>query len=207
MIDFAAYGVEEHVASAMSMDRRHVEWVRECLRRLRPVVYVEIGACYGVSTTAGIEAVRAGDVEWFHAVDVRLQPTVRAMAEGVPGVTLHEGRSVDVLPSLAVARPIAVLIDGDHTLAGVRPELERVLALRPMTIFAHDVTAEAAGYKDCDGSAWLWHELQRLGWRCVVDAIRRPGQATHRGLLVATLWREDYISAITQAWVHTCGPQ
>lgn len=205
MIDFAAYGVQRLADDPMSMDRRHVEWLRECLRRLRPTMYVEIGACYGVSTTAGIEAVKAGNVQRFHVIDVALQPSVVAMADNVAGVTLHEGTSVDVLPRLAVVRPLAVLIDGDHTLKGVQPELEEVLRLRPHTIFAHDVTAEAAGYGQCDGAAWLWTELQRRGWHCTVDARKRNGEATHRGMLVATIGTQVHVTAISDAWAKTCG--
>lgn len=205
MIRFEQYGVQEWAADPMSMDRRHVEWLRECLRRLQPRMYVEIGACYGVSTVAGIEAAKAAEVQRFHVIDVALKPSVRAMAADVAGVVLHEGASVDVLPRLAIARPLAVLIDGDHTLQGVQPELEQVLAMRPQTIFAHDVTAEAAGHRLCDGSAWLWHELQRLGWHCTVDARKRHGEATHRGMLVATTGTHAHVSAIADAWVQTCG--
>lgn len=204
-MDFSKYGVQEWADDPMSMDRRHVAWLRECLRKLRPTMYVEIGACYGVSTVAGIEAVKAGDVQRFHVIDVVLKPSVLAMAADVPGVTLHEGTSVDVLPRLPVVRPLTVLIDGDHTLQGVQPELEQVLRLRPHTIVAHDVTAEAAGYGRCDGAAWLWHELQRRGWYCQVDARKRNGEATHRGMLVATIGTQVHVTGISDAWMKTCG--
>jgi hypothetical protein len=205
VIDFAKYGVQEWASDPMSMDRRHVEWLRECLRKLRPTMYVEIGACHGVSTVAGIEAVKAAEVQRFHVIDVAIKPSVQAMAADVAGVTLHEGTSVDVLPRLAVVRPLAVLIDGDHTLQGVQPELEQVLRLRPHTIFAHDVTAEAAGHDACDGSAWLWQELQRRGWHCHLDARKRHGEATHRGMLVATIGTQVHVTGISDAWMKTCG--
>ena len=205
MIDFEAYGVAQYMTDAMSADRRHVEWVRECLRRLRPRSYVEIGACFGVSTTAGIEAVKAGQLRDFHVIDPHLRPTVAEMASGLADVYLHQGTSVEVLPTLELHKPAAVFIDGDHSMAAVVPELEQVLALGPLTIFAHDVTAESAGYGGCDGAAWLWHELQRLGWRCVVDSRRRPGEHTHRGMLVATQGSDQYVQDILDAWAITCG--
>lgn len=205
MIDFEAYGVAQYMTDAMSADRRHVLWLRECLRRLRPRSYVEIGSCFGVSTTAGIEAVKDANVRDFHVIDLGFRPTVANMASGLADVYLHAGRSVDVLPTLELHKPSAVFIDGDHSMAGVLPELEQVLAHRPLTIFAHDVTAESAGYGGCDGAAWLWHELQRLGWRCIVDSRRRPGEHTHRGMLVATLGSDQYVQDIIDAWVLTCG--
>jgi hypothetical protein len=173
------------------------------LTALEPRRVIEIGCYAGVSTTAILKAYDAGSVDEVHLVDIGIQDTVRAMAADRARVELWEMASVDALPLIHPAGDVVAVIDGDHSLAVVRPELELVLAKNPAAIIAHDVTAEAAGYQNCDGARWLWETLQAAGWHCLVDCRRRPEAATHRGLLVACRTDLD-ANVIREAWVQTC---
>jgi predicted O-methyltransferase YrrM len=182
MIDFGE--LEHEVGGIMSMDRLHVEWLLRVLREIEPRCVVEIGCWKGVSTTAIAEACRGGHVDEAHLIDIDIKPTVRQLANAY-GFAVHQMRSVEALPLVKARGDVLVVVDGDHSLACVRDELPLILAMQPGVIVAHDVTAEAAGYGECDGARWLWEELQRAGWLCTVDCRRRPGASTHRGLLVA----------------------
>ena len=198
MIDFG--DLEHEVGSEWGIDRIHAHWMLAVLRAIEPYSVIEIGCHKGVSTTALAQAHAEGCVGVVHLIDPVIQPTVRRLAR--EGVVLHECRSVDALPRIT-ATDLACVIDGDHTLQCVRDELPLVLAKSPSVIFAHDVTAEAAGFGQCDGSRWLWEELQRLGWHCVVDCRRREQARTHRGFLVATRTLHDH-TIVVDAWKKTC---
>jgi hypothetical protein len=198
MIDFG--DLEHEVGSEWAIDRVHAEWMVAVLRAMEPYGVIEIGCHKGVSTTAIMQAHSEGAVEEVHLIDVLVQPTVRRLAR--PGVVIHECKSVDALPSINI-HDVAVVIDGDHRLSCVREELPLVLAMHPSVIMAHDVSAEAAGYGDCDGSRWLWEELQRQGWHCAVDCRRRANSRTHRGFLIATRSIPQH-SVVLDAWRQTC---
>lgn len=200
MINFGE--LEPEVGSDWSMDRVHCEWMLAVLRALEPRCVIEIGCHLGVSTTAIVKAYDDGCVDQVHLIDVHLRPTVLAMAR--PGVTFHERPSVEALPEIRPGGDLVAVIDGDHSLACVSRELPLVLDKGPMAIIAHDVTAEAAGYQQCDGARWLWEELQRRGWFCHVDCRRRPNAKTHRGLLVACRDMSVDGAAVVNAWAETC---
>ena len=199
MIDFGELTGE--VGGDWSMDRLHCEWMLAVLRVLEPRCVIEIGCHMGVSTTALVQAYDEGCVDELHLIDVQLRPSVRRLAR--PGVVFHERRSVEALPEIRPSGDLVAVIDGDHSLACVQQELPLVLDKGPMAIIAHDVTAEAAGYQQCDGARWLWEELQGRGWSCYVDCRRRPNAKTHRGLLVATRSTLDAV-AVREAWAATC---
>jgi len=194
--------LEQEVGGDWSMDRGHGEWMLTVLRALEPRCVLEIGCHLGVSTTAIVKAYDDGCVDQVHLIDVQLRPTVLAMAR--PGVTFHERPSVEALPEIRPGGDLVAVIDGDHSLACVSRELPLVLDKGPMAIIAHDVTAEAAGYQQCDGARWLWEELQRRGWFCHVDCRRRPNAKTHRGLLVACRDKNVDGAAVVNAWAETC---
>jgi hypothetical protein len=202
MIDFGP--LEHEVGGVMSMDRVHAEWMLAVLTALEPRSVIEVGCYAGVSTTAILKAYDAGSVDEVHLIDIRIQDTVRAMAASRGRVELWEMTSVQALPLIDPAGDVVAVIDGDHSLAAVQPELELVLAKNPAAIIAHDVTAEAAGYGQCEGARWLWETLQASDWHCVVDCRRRADAATHRGLLVACRTDLD-ANVIQEAWVQTCG--
>ena len=199
MIDFGELAGE--VGGDWSMDLVHCEWMLAVLRVLEPRCVIEIGCHMGVSTTAILHAYDQGCVDELHLIDVNIRPSVRRMAR--PGVVFHELRSVEALPEIRPGGGLAVVIDGDHSLACVQQELPLVLDKGPMVIIAHDVTSEAAGYQQCDGARWLWEELQSRGWSCYVDSRRRPNAKTHRGLLIASRSVVDGV-AVREAWANTC---
>ena len=199
MIDFGE--LDSEVGSDWAMDRIHTHWILAVLRAIRPPSVVEIGCHRGVSTTALVQALRENCVKELQLIDVNIQPTVRKMS--MAGITMHEARSEDVLPTIK-SRDSLFVVDGDHSLQCVREELPLVLATSPLAIVAHDITAEASGYHQCDGARWLWEQLQSLGWHCVVDCRRRENAKTHRGLLIATPI-QGYAKSIVTAWRETCG--
>jgi hypothetical protein len=195
--------LEREVGGVMSMDRVHVEWMAAVLAVLKPRTVIEIGCYAGVSTMAVATAYDRRHIYEAHLIDILIQPTVIAIAEGRERITLHQRPSTQALPEIAVLEDLVVLIDGDHSLACVSQELPAVLDKAPRAIIAHDVTAEAAGYGQCDGSRWLWEALQREGWLCLVDCRRRPNASTHRGLLVACRDAGDFALA-QEAMRRTC---
>ena len=199
MIDFGELSAE--VGGDMSMDRLHCEWMLSVLRVLEPRCVIEIGCHMGVSTTAIVQAYDEGCVDELHLIDVNLRPGVLKFARSC--VTFYERPSVHALPEIRPGGDLVVVVDGDHSLSCVQQELPLVLEKMPLAIIAHDVTAEAAGYQQCDGARWLWEELQGSGWYCYVDCRRRPNAKTHRGLLVAC---RDILGgvAVREAWANTC---
>jgi len=201
-VDFS--GVEHELGGAMSMDAIHVQWVAEFLGLVAPSSVIEIGSYAGISTRAITAAYDEGVVENVHLIDMVIRGSVGALADGRDGVKLYEMPSTQALPKIDVAEDLVVIVDGDHSLGCVIKELPLVLAKRPLAIIAHDVVSEAAGYHQCDGARWLWESLQAEGWLCIVDARRRAGMATHRGLLIAC--RNDFaFGHAIQSWRKTCG--
>lgn len=111
------------------------------LQRLRPAVAVEIGTHHGGSLQ--VLAAHCGKV---HSID--LDPAVAAtLAPRFPQVTFHTGSSRELIPR--VLGEIAagggglgfVLVDGDHSAAGVQADLEALLRHRPdgpVTMLLHD---------------------------------------------------------------------
>jgi hypothetical protein len=95
-----------------------------------------------------------------------------------------------------------VLVDGNHDLDSVTEEIEALDANPPLIIVAHDVCSTAAGYPYCEGAALLHQHLRDAGWLITVDAEDRVGEATKRGMLVAT--RDAAIHQIAQeTWLMT----
>jgi hypothetical protein len=118
-------------------ERAAVEGV---LARLRPDMSIEIGIAKGGS----LECVAAYS-RHVHAFDLVADPGVTR--DRFPNVTLHIGDShvllADVLHKLVSAgeRVGFVLVDGDHTAAGVRRDLEDLLsspAISDTVILVHD---------------------------------------------------------------------
>lgn len=202
MIDFGE--LDGEVGAVMSMDRVHAEWIAAVLRGLSPATVIEIGCYAGVSTTAIAAAYDSKSVRDVHLIDIQIQQTVRNLADRRKRFVLHEESSFTALPKIDASDDLVVIVDGDHSLGCVSQELPLILEKNPAAIIAHDVTAEAAGYGQCDGARWLWETLQRAGWHCLVDCRRRPNASTHRGLLVAC--REESAAGLAlEAMRRTCG--
>lgn len=198
MIDYAKYGIDD--SHLWSMDRRHAEFVKAVITSLKPDVAVEVGCHLGVSTLAILEAV----VPDVHLIDPGITPSVRAMA-GDYGAKLYEEASRTALPKIPPSDNLLVLLDGDHSYGVVSEELSIIERMTPLprVIVSHDVTSMLSD-GGCAGCIWLWHVLQAAGWCCFVDAMPRPNERTHRGLLVATRRPSDH-AAVAAAWLEVCG--
>lgn len=184
-----------------AIDARHVQWLYRVLKYAKPKTVIEIGCFQGFSSLAIMQAIDKNYVQNAHLIDTNIQQSVRDIAR--ENVVLHQTFSTTALPEIDDVDDLAVFIDGDHSYTAVAAELPYVLAKNPRIIIAHDVTATAAGYGDCEGPAWLWGELQAKGWTCVVDCLPRFDELTHRGLLMAAKDSET-IDAIRKGFIETC---
>ena len=153
IVDFS--GVEHEVGGPMSIDALHVKWIAEFLGLSRPREVIEIGSCAGVSTRAITAAYDRNIVSRVHLVDTLISESVRVLADDRKGFRIHEMPSTAALPEIDASEDLVVVVDGDHSLGCVMNELPLVLDKNPRAIIAHDVTAEAAGYSQCDGARWL----------------------------------------------------
>ena len=200
-VDFA--GVEHELGGEMSMHAIHVQWIAEFLGEVAPAEVIEIGSYAGVSTRAIAAAYDEYILSTAHLIDMVIRDSVSELAKDREGFRLYQMPSVQALPQIVSMQDLVVVVDGDHSMGCVAGELPLVLEKRPLAIVAHDVCAEAAGYSNCDGAQWLWERLQADGWHCVVDARRRAGMATHRGLLIAC--RNDYVLGhAINSWRKAC---
>lgn len=159
------------------MDRRHILWIYEILKRMKVERTLEIGVYSGCSSSA---FVHAGVVD-AHFCDVTRRADAMQVIDGHG--TFHQRKGCDVLRD---EKPFdLVFVDGAHDFASVSEELTALMDNPPEIIVAHDVNSSAVGFPYCEGAAYLWERLQAWGWHCIVDAKDRPGEITKRGMLVA----------------------
>jgi hypothetical protein len=136
--------------------------VQSALAEVRPRVAVEIGTAAGGSLRR--IAAASGHV---HTFDLAEPP---AELRSLANVSFHTGDSHELLPRVlaelaATAATVDfVLVDGDHSAAGVRRDLEDLLdspAIRSTVILVHDTTNPAvrAGLEAIDLS-----NRDKLGW-------------------------------------------
>jgi len=160
------------------MDRRHILWLAKLLSSSGVKRTLEIGVYSGASSAAFVEA----GVPDAHFSDISPRPEFFRVVEG-RGV-FHRLKGCDVL--LSKPRFDLVFVDGNHSLDAVEEEVAALRKEPPAIVVAHDINSTVAGYGACEGAHFLWQELQRDGWFCVVDAKDRVGELTKRGMLVAT---------------------
>ncbi len=172
----------------MAMDPRHVFIVHEILKAWRFKNALELGSFCGASSTAFVEAINSGSQMVATFCDT--SPT--ASLWDVVGNCIDPARArVTKDPSYQVLEADEdfdfVLVDADHTLAGVLPELHRLIVRKPLCVMAHDTSATANGYQHAEGAELLKRAfLLHPEYRCIEDAERRDGEQTHRGLFFAT---------------------
>jgi len=127
------------------------------LSRLKPKTALEIGVYYG-----GSLSLTAQYAEKIVAIDI--DPDVPDRFECPPNVDLRIGNSSDLIPGiLGELRQVGaqlnfVLIDADHSAAGVTRDIELVLAYvptAPMIIMMHD-----SGNPDCSPTTSSWRTCQ-----------------------------------------------
>ncbi len=111
------------------------------VRDVRPEIAIEIGTYHG-----GSLQILTQYSEHVHSLDISPEPRDSLMAK-FPNVDFHVGSSVDLIHPVVEGVEAAgkkvefVLIDGDHSEAGVTADINALLRLRPkssMTIVFHD---------------------------------------------------------------------
>jgi hypothetical protein len=176
------------------MDRRHILWLRYLLMQTGVQRTLEIGVHTGASASAFI----AAKVPDAHFADLGFTLEARKVI-GDRG-TLHQHKGCDIL--YAMPRFDLVLVDGNHDMDSVTEEIEALEVNTPRIIVAHDITSTDAGYPYCEGAALLHHHLLESGWLITTDTEDRVGEATKRGMLVAT--RDPDLHQIAQlTWLMT----
>jgi hypothetical protein len=152
------------------------------LAHLRPGLAVEIGTAEGGSLRRLVQ--HCGEV---HSFDLQHD---QALAD-LPGVELHTGDSHALLPETLSeferqGRSVDfVLVDGDHTAAGVRRDMEDLLssaALRRTVILAHDAGNDEVreGLEQVDYAAYAKVAM--------VDLDFVPGHLSSGGPFANQLW-------------------
>ncbi len=111
------------------------------LQRIQPVVAIEIGTAQG-----GSLAVLARHTRHVYSLDI--DPTCQArLGHRFSNVTFISGSSRETLPALLAGLQAGnqqlgfILIDGDHSRAGVRQDINNILGFRPVQplyIIMHD---------------------------------------------------------------------
>lgn len=182
------------------MDRRHTEFLYALLLTGRFRRVLEIGCHHGSSTAALVQAVNDGAPVELHLCDPDDSPVLRqVVARCTQPIVRHLCCSLRVLPQRSWD---LVIVDGDHTLPHVSKELALLLLHEVPAIVAHDV--EYRGHDGCAGACYLGDALRcHPAYHCVVDAERRAGEYTHRGLLLACRDVAD-LEAARPAWVACC---
>jgi Methyltransferase domain len=151
---------------------------------VRPSLSIEIGTCKGGSLGS-----IAAHSDAVHAFDLERQPEVTG--ERFPNVTFHLGDSHDLLPNVleelaAAGRNVDfAFVDGDHTAAGVRRDVEDILsspAGARTVILLHDTlnARVRAGLEDVNYQAF-----ERVR---VVDLDFVPGRVYREGPQADELW-------------------
>ena len=176
------------------MDRRHILWLRYLLMQTGVQRTLEIGVHTGASASAFI----AAKVPDAHFADLGFTLEARKVI-GDRG-TLHQHKGCDIL--YAMPPFDLVLVDGNHDMDSVTEEIEALEQKTPRIIVAHDINSTAAGYPYCEGAAHLHKHLLESGWLITTDTEDRVGEATKRGMLVAT--RDPDLHQIAQlTWLMT----
>ena len=181
-------------SSGWAMDDLHIQllFAIASLPELRSAT--EIGCYRGASTSALIEAVNQGHLDRLHLVEVKPDPSlgrVIAACKFPDKVTLHtspywEGET---------GPTDLVVIDGDHRW-GAFPDVLRALSWLAKVVVMHDTNNYPLAMPTW-GATLAASMLKTMPGRdCFEDVCRRPGMATHRGLLVSSATGEVDLSSV-----------
>jgi glycosyltransferase involved in cell wall biosynthesis len=147
------------------------------LHRLKPVCAIEVGTYKGGSLSLLAQYAKA-------VFSIDIDPTIPAKFAHFENVSFFTGPSGDVLPALlqeldAADLPVEfVLIDGDHSAAGVRRDIEIMLDYvpkRPLVLMLHD------GFNPACRQGMLsaeWARSPHVHW---VDLDFIPGRLVEHG--------------------------
>jgi hypothetical protein len=176
----------EPPADGWSADLRHVRWIRDTLQTGRFRKVLEVGCMYGYSTSAFLDALKAGRVDSVDLCEPAPTPELRALLAGAGDkVRLHECTVQELF-----ARPWGgwdlVFLDGDHDRTTAEVEVKTLLRNRVRAVFVHDSASAFTG------PPVIKEGLAGAGYKTVEDAVARPGEITDRGMLFATLGAADF---------------
>ena len=160
------------------MDRRHILWLYRILKATGVQRTLEIGVHSGASSSAFV----AAEVPDAHFCDIASRADAMSVIQGKG--TFHQRKGCEVLRDEAPFD--LVFVDGNHSADAVAEEISALELKPPAIIVAHDVNSTAAGYPHCEGAANL-REWAKANYTFVYfDGCERQGEATHRGIMVAT---------------------
>lgn len=172
----------------VAMDRRHIFMLHDILCGYPFKSALEIGSFNGASSTAFVEAANAGKLGRATFCDVQVTHSLMCVANNCRNpnrVRITREVSWSLLESAEDFD--FVLVDANHDLESVTPEVKQLLRRRPLCVMAHDTNATAAGFPLCEGAALLKNTFMKLpGYYCIEDAKAREGERTERGLFFAT---------------------
>jgi hypothetical protein len=184
-----------HAAGPMWMDGRHVEAVYQIASALGPQEVIELGCFDGFASSAIVQAKLETRVGLLTCVDREIRDAlIKTVRQARDGWILWQGDSADALGVLDT--PDMVILDTDHDLATTQREWDALDGWKDFVLIAHDVGS--AGKQP--GPIWLLNELiNDPDWYVLVDELPREGEATHRGLMVATT-EEHVYRQISRVW-------
>jgi predicted O-methyltransferase YrrM len=160
------------------MDRRHILWLYRILKATGVQRTLEIGVHSGASSSAFVEA----GVSDAHFCDITRRVDAMSVIQGKG--TFHQRKGCDVIMDEPVFD--LVFVDGNHSADAVAEEIFELSLGKPDILVAHDVFSTDAGYPHCEGAANL-REWAKANYTFVhFDAYERQGEATQRGMMVAT---------------------
>ena len=183
-----------------SVDLRHVLMIYETLKSCSCQTGLEIGAYYGTTTCAFVEAAeRRPDFSVF-VCDVVITDAVRNLVNQSPAVdqiTIIEcesARALQKLLDLRISIDIAFL-DGSHVFYQNAIEAAFLQCLGARTLLLHDTRTQSS---DQYGRNYLFDGPKKLlerfrsspMWFVVEDSDMRCHEQTHRGLALVTRDRE-----------------
>lgn len=171
-----------------AMDPRHIYMLHDVLAAWPFVNALELGSWKGASATAFIEAINGGAAMHATFCDTQLMPHLMGvMRHCIDPNRVH----VAWMESWAMlAEPVEfdfIFVDASHDLDSVKKELVPLMERLPLCVMAHDTNSTATGRVNHEGAELLKRTLcDHPDYYCVEDAQQRSGEATERGLFLAT---------------------
>lgn len=164
-------------------DLRHIQIIYAVIQWTLPHSVAEFGCWNGATSVALVECVKKNAIYNLSLVDIKPRPAVKRLAN--PQITVYD------IPTYKFFDEVdAIIIDADHGIGAVA-DISTALYRRVPVIICHDV-AEHQPYDW--GPAACVPLFNPAGYSFVIDAEKREGERTERGLLVA--WLPEYDSLL-----------
>ena len=189
------------------MDARHVELIYRLVKSGLFKNILEIGSWNGFSTSAFVQAQIDGADFQLTVCDIEIRDRLKQVLRKSPAeVTVLEMKS-----TVAIHKKYdLILVDGDHRLSAVAPEIVQLLRCNTPNILAHDVFVQEKIDNTFGAS---WYEGARhladvfrhhTAYQHIEDHKKRPGEWTERGLFFASRWPETFKS-VKDIWEEFLG--